>query len=428
MGATYLGAFRRFSRDARLFLVTSFLIGFTIFGGISTVLLNLYLLRLGYGPAFIGVVNAAGLLGLALFALPAGALGTRWGSRRTMIVGLALAALGNTLLPLAELVPAGGRPGWLLATNLLGSLGMTCYIVNINPFLMGVTGADERTHVFAVQAALWPLAGFAGSLVAGALPRLVAAALQVSAASPVPYRYPLLLAGLLLSLGVAVMLQTREPAHARQQVRTAERGPLPVGVIALFGAIVLLTVAGEGLTRTFFNVYLDDGLHAPTARIGALAAVGQLVAVPAALATPLLAARWGHARTYLLAAVGLALSLLPLALVPHWSAAGLGFMGVIALASISRPAIMVYQMELVTPGWRVAMASAGTMAVGVSWVVMAVGGGYLIPLLGYRSLFAVGAALSAAGACLFWTGFMRRWPRRAPPPAMQVATRPPGDR
>lgn len=421
MAATYLRAFRLFSRDVRLFLVTSFLIGFTIFGGIYTVLLNLYLLRLGYGPEFIGVVNAAGLLGLALFSLPAGAAGTRWGSRRTMIAGLALAAVGNTLLPLAEFVPVEVRPGWLLATNLTGSLGLTFYIVNINPFLMRVTGAEERNHVFSVQAALWPLAGFMGSLVAGVLPRFFGAALNVSVDHPLPYRYPLLIAGLLLGTGVAAMLKTREPSNVDRQASTTERGAMPVGIIALFGMIVLLTVAGEGLTRTFFNVYLDDGLHAPTGRIGALAALGQLAAVPAALAMPLLAARWGRARTYLLASLGLALSLVPLALAPHWGAAGLGFMGVVALASISRPAIMIYQMEMVAQGWRVAIASAGTTAVGLSWALMAIGGGYLIPVLGYRAVFAIGAMLSGAGACLFWVGFMRGRPRLTQPPAMQVA-------
>jgi predicted MFS family arabinose efflux permease len=139
---------------------------------------------------------------------------------------------------------------------------------------------------------------------------------------------------------------------------------------------------------------------------------------------PMLAARWGHAQTYLLASLGLALSLLPLALAPHWGAAGLGFMGVIALASISRPASMVYQMELVTQGWRVAIASAGTTAVGLSWAIMAVGGGSLIPLLGYRAVFALGALISGAGACLFWAGFLRPRRRLTQPPALQVADEP----
>lgn len=83
---SYLNTLRLFSREARLYLVTAGLIGFTIFGGIYTTLLNLYLLRLGYGPEFIGLVNAVGLFGLAIFSLPAGMLGDRWGVRRMMIL------------------------------------------------------------------------------------------------------------------------------------------------------------------------------------------------------------------------------------------------------------------------------------------------------------------------------------------------------
>ena len=421
MFRTYLGAFRLFSRDARLFLITSFLIGFTVFGGIYTVLLNLYLLRLGFGPGLIGIVNAAGLIGMTLFSLPAGAVGRRWGSRRTMIAGLALAALGNTLLPLAELVPPGLRPAWLLAANLVASLGMTCYIVNINPFLMAVTGAEERNHVFSVQAALWPLAGFAGSLIGGLLPRMVAGLANVSLDHPLPYRYPLLMAGLLLGLAVPVMLKTHRPVAVQAKTSATASDPFPAAMIALVAVVVLLTVAGEGLARTFFNVYLDDGLRTPTARIGLLAATGQLLAVPAALAMPLLTARCGHARTYVLASAGMAVSLVPLALIPHWGAAGVSFMGVIALASIARPAFMVLQMEMVTPGWRVTLASAGTMAVGLSWSVMALGGGYLIPVLGYRTLFAAGAAITATGATLFWLGYGRHAQRSPKPLIVQPA-------
>ena len=105
-----------------------------------------------------------------------------------------------------------------------------------------------------------------------------------------------------------------------------------------------------------FNVYLDARLHVATALIGTLVAAGQLLAVVAALAMPLLAARWGTGRTFVVASAGMALCLLPLALIHHWAAAGFGFMGMIALASITRPAINVYQMETVVEGWRPAMS------------------------------------------------------------------------
>ena len=80
--STHREALPLFNRDVRLMLFSQALIGFTIFGGIYTVLLNLYLLRLGYGPQLIGQINAAGALSFALLSIPAGMLADRWGARR----------------------------------------------------------------------------------------------------------------------------------------------------------------------------------------------------------------------------------------------------------------------------------------------------------------------------------------------------------
>ena len=66
MVTTYIHTLRLFNRDVRLYLISAALIGFT-FLGIYAVLFNLYLLRLGYGPEFIGTVNGVSQLGFALF-------------------------------------------------------------------------------------------------------------------------------------------------------------------------------------------------------------------------------------------------------------------------------------------------------------------------------------------------------------------------
>ena len=92
MTTTYLQRLRGFSRDVRLFLVTSLLTVFC-FMGVYLVLFNLYLVRLGYGPEFIGLANAAGLLVYGVSSLAGGEIGRRWGSRRGMIAGLATLAL-----------------------------------------------------------------------------------------------------------------------------------------------------------------------------------------------------------------------------------------------------------------------------------------------------------------------------------------------
>jgi predicted MFS family arabinose efflux permease len=159
------------------------------------------------------------------------------------------------------------------------------------------------------------------------------------------------------------------------------------------------------VARTFFNVYLDSGLHVTTAQIGALTAVGQLLSVPAVMAAPLLAQRWGTGPTYALSSLGIALGLLPLALIRHWGAAGIGHASVMALALVSNPALTVFHQEIVAPGWRAAIAGAIAMAMGLGWSATALGGGHLITALGYRCLFLMGAGLTVAGVLLFWAYF-----------------------
>lgn len=402
---------RAFRRDVRLFLVTPALIGFTVFGGIYTVLFNLYLVRMAYGTEFIGLVNAISQFALAIFALPATFVAARLGTRWAMIVGLSLAMVGHGLPILAEFIPGSLRQPWILVTYLIGGLGLALYFVNSSPWVMAVTTPQERGHVFSVQAALWPLAGFVGSLVGGMLPAVFARALQLPLDSPIPYRYPLLLAAALLGFAVLAMLRTTAddlPAANRAVTATRSSDPLPFAILGMIALVGILRGSGEGVARTFFNIYMDTELGASAARIGGFLAIGQLISVPAALFTPFFAARWGHERAIVGATFGLALALLPFALISHWAAAGFSFMAMLVVISIARPAFMVYTQEIVSRPWQGTMSAITTMAIGASWAVMAFGGGYLIAYIGYRSLFLIGAGLTALGAILFHYYFARQ--------------------
>jgi hypothetical protein len=90
---------------------------------------------------------------------------------------------------------------------------------------------------------------------------------------------------------VPALLGTREVRAGRPQARTRTKGTPPYGLIAFLAGFTLLRNVGGAMGSTFLNVYLDDHLHVPTAQIGLLMAVGQIVAVPAALLMPLLVVR-----------------------------------------------------------------------------------------------------------------------------------------
>ena len=407
---SYLQTLRLFNRDVRLYLAATILFGFSLFGGITSLLLNLYLLRLGYGPTFVGLVNATGALSFAIFSLPAGLMGARWDPRRVMIAGIGFAIIGNGLLSQAELVVSGARDVFVLAANALGLLGVSLYIVNGAPYLMGVTGARERNHVFSMQGALFPLAGFFGSLAGGFLPGRIAWLMNLAPDHPAPFRYTLLVASALLipALFTLIAMQKPQVPKRRESVEESD-APFPLGLIALIALASLLHVAGEGAVRTFFNVYLDAGLHVPTSLIGTLIATGQLLAVPAALTVPLFTGRFGNHNTVVLSAICTPLMLIPMAFLPHWIPAGFCFMNIAALASIRRPAFVVYNQEIVSPRWRATMSGASSMMAGIGYSVIAMGGGYIISTVGYHALFLTSAAFTALGTLIFWAYF--RTPR-----------------
>ena len=398
---TYLHVLRDFSPDVRLYLITTMLIGLTVDGGVYTVLFNLYLLRLGYGPEFVGLVNGTGMLLFAFFCLPAGTLSGRLGNRRMMIAGLSLLLLGCGLLPFAELRTESWQAAWLLVTWCAAFIGFAMYFANTAPFVMKVTQQNERSHVFSVQAAVWSLAGFVGSLVGGFLPGVCARYLDVSLDQAAPYRYSLLLASLLLIPTVLAIAATREPHAQPITERQTQRRTSPFRLITFLTLVRLLVVTGVGTLFIFFNVYMDAGLQISTVHIGVLSAVGRLLSIPTALIVPLLTRRWGTGRTAAWASLGTAISMLPLILIPHWSAAGLGFIGVLALTSIRYPTFLVYTMEVVSPARRGTMSGAGEMASGLSFSAMALVGGYIIESLGYRSLFLTGAILTVVGTLSF---------------------------
>ncbi|MDE0229529.1 MAG: hypothetical protein OXJ62_11830, partial [Spirochaetaceae bacterium] len=116
-------ALRQFHADVYRHLVASTLVGFSYFGFV-TVLLNLYLLRLGYGTDFIGLVNGSTAIAFAASSLPAGAFGSRFGMRRAVVGGMGFLAAGVMLVPIVALLPAGGtRDVAIIAMRLLSGIG-----------------------------------------------------------------------------------------------------------------------------------------------------------------------------------------------------------------------------------------------------------------------------------------------------------------
>ncbi len=428
----YFGALRRLSRNVLLYLAAAALIGIAFDGGVFTVLFNLYLLRVGFGPEYIGQVNSAGLLAFAVASLPAGPLGARFGVRRLLILGLAVMGLCGLLAPVVNLVlPLGWAGATIVTLWSIMYTGMAFFFVNAVPFVMEIANDEERSQAFSLQTALISLFAFTGALLGGFLPRLFAGWLNVDLGDPAPYRLPLILAASVLFISIWIILRIRSNApvavpapsttepvqappplpQAEIQDRTPRRlfgqwaSPVMVTVL-LLSTVRFFQVGGIATSFTFFNVYMDTELLVAPEQIGIVAALGRLGGVFLALFTPVVIAKWGAANAVLFASAVSTFSLVPLALVPIPAVAGLGYFGVTAFASMRYPAFMFFCMTLVPANWRGTVAGMGEFFGGLSFALIAFIGGYMIAWAGFPVLFLTGAFLTLIGTVLFYFWYM----------------------
>ncbi len=388
--AEYLHTLRLFSPSLRRFLLALGLVT-TVDFGILAVLFNLYLLRLGFDARAIGLLAAAGQIVWAAVALPAGMLSSRIGLRISFQLGIGVYSLGIALSLLVEQLPAAWWLGWLLATQVVLYVGVALITVVIPPYVMAVTGEQERRHAFAVLSALVPATALLGSMLAGVLPTWLAGRLDMTLTQPAPYRLVLWVVPIVGWLSI-LPLMGADPG--RVGAHTGEYGPAgatrlrpPFGLLAFWGLVVFLAAAGEGAVRTFYNVYLDTGLQiAPTA-IGTVMGVAQILPIGVALLLPPLLARWGAGHTLAGGSFAMAVCLAILAASQGlWLAAG-AYVGCIATFTLTGTGRDMLGQELVIPRWRTGSQAVAIIGMALGWATAGILGGLLIAMRGFSALF-----------------------------------------
>ncbi len=412
----YGRALAALKRDTRIFLVATALyaIGFP---GISTVLLGLYILRLGFDLPFVGIVIGSGQLAAVLMALPAGWVGRRFGLRTSLILGLVGTALGAAAMFSVELAPKPLWGAWLIGWWIVLFFPATLYFVNGVPYLMGVSEPAERSHAFSFLQGLQGFGAFTGSLLAGVLVDLLSR-WPVAAAEPAaPYRYALF--GIVASIVAAALVMSRTgrmPEDQRDALPAddaaygSSRAPAqapeprqsraaPISLFIWFGLVVVLESTGVG-ARTFFSVYLDKNFGIPAVNIGVVMGLALLLAVFAALLAPLVIKRLGTALTVGLATLGAALSMLMMALLPVWLAAAAAQIGTMVCLALAYPARNMLGQESVSARWRTSISAISLMGSTLAMAGMNLTGGYFIAVYGFNDLFLLGGILVAASAVL----------------------------
>jgi len=398
---SWLRAVSGFDRNAYLLFITAGLLGFT-YWGITYLLTNLFVLRLGYGTEVIGNLNFLFYLLVTVFSIPAGALGMVTGSRKAMILGGILALVGWAIAPASIFLLAPRlRIASLVISRVISALGGALFIVNSNPALMGAVEPGSSTYAFAFNGTVISITTFLGSLCGGLLPNLFSSIAHATLSSSIPYGLSLWAAVVILAPGLVSLGFFRETGKGVPRADHLATSRLPLALIAVIVLVRFLREYGYGGVLTFFNVYLDTSLRLPTSSIGILISISAIASIAFTPLMPVVARRWGTGVTSLAGLLAMGLAILPLALVKSWPPAAIGWAGMTAANSLNESAMQVYILGIVGTRWRALMSGAANMASTLGLADSALGGGYLIRAAGFRALFLLSAGLLFASAASF---------------------------
>lgn len=400
--AMQAGYFRTVNADARRLMLVTLLVCLVILG-VDNVTRPLFVLRLGFGVEFFGAFNAFRALGYTSLAVPAGLLGQRIGLKNCMTLGACVTLFAFVVGSLVEYLPAPAQAPVALGTQTVSSMGFALFAVNAVPAIMSATRPHNRSKIYGVYNAARNFGGLAGLLVGGALPTLLAHGPRLSLAHTDPYRWGLLISAVIFVPALWLLVRFR-PAAPPAPVTAAEGtgGGLPVLPIAMIMLYIYLSQGAFSACRSFCSAYMDMQLQLNPNAIGVLGALGELGAALTPLAVPWISRRVDRNAVLTLISLGAAVASLPLIFMENWLGAGLGRLGIMALAGIWMPLLQIQLMETAPPHRR--GVAFGLMAVmqGFSYGGLSYAGGLVVARWSYARFFQLAACLTAVSAGVQW--------------------------
>jgi MFS family permease len=458
----YVQQFRRFQRNARLFLISNVLSGVT--AGILLVLYNLYLVSLGYHADFVGVVLFIGTIGAGLAIFPAGVCVDRFSGKYILIYSSALIGIAGAGQILFR------QPLPLLVSAFVAGVGLAFLLVITAPFLTVNSTPEERPHLFSMNISLGLITLVLGEILGGALPAWFrslpwfmapqhswASSLLANQPDARSYQLALLFAGVIAApsfIPLFMMSNVRPPQRTRhgsllpwtknradKETPVYSRGvPLrsPLGrrspswwssafrvhlffsrTLSLINTVLhsaffflvlvyVLTGLGAGLFIPYFNIYFVQHLNASPALFGLIDGGANAITALLTLTAPSLAKRIGKINTItvtrlasipLLLIIGLT-SILPLAALLYLFRQG--------TMDMSVGILQVFSMESVTEKHRGLANSSYQSAFQVLWAVAAPIGGLMIVHFGYSPIFLLGAFFYILTIIILWARFGSR--------------------
>ncbi len=393
--ASRIGRVPGLNRQVLLFLCHSLFFHIALLG-IADILLNFYLVSIGYDTATISLLQSLPRLSGFLIGLPIGLIANRVGNRRLILLstaGLALAVATTALTP-SLLIIALSRFLW-------GACFGANQVVK-PPFMVTLTDRSEHTAQFSYHNLVAMLAVALGSALGGLLPLIASGALGIEARPgmrpeemPLAYRASILCAAValllsnvpILALGRGRKASENQPAGSviwrRPPWRVVARLTLPLFVFGLSG----------GLTFPFFNLIFRELFGIADSAVGGVIGLGWLAMGIAPLLNPVWEARLGRAGALTALMLVSALAFVGLSLAPGLAVAVAFYVLAIGLRNTMQPLFQPLLMDSLAPALHNIASSVGLVMWNIGWFISTLGFGALQTAIGTRNIMLLVAIL-----------------------------------
>jgi MFS family permease len=416
----YMRSFTGFSRDARLFLITTVVFGAAL--SLYWADFNLYLEAIGIDRSTMGWLMSASMLAGVLVALPFGALSDRIGRRAVMAGGMVLVAVA-----LLAVLP-GDLPLLFVGVAALGAGAQAVSVVQI-PYIAEHTRPDQRNEYFSIWSAISNLTALVATLAGGALATVLASSLGLGG-GPAPYRVLLVGVAALGALSLITVLPLASDRPGRDRPRHAQSGRFGICVAdrGLFVRLLLpgfITSLGAGQLIPFLNVFIQGKFNLDLPAINAILAITSLGTTMAILAQPALAARFGRIGSIVLVQASSIPFLLVLGFSPVLWTVIMAMAVRNSLMNAGSPIFDAFAMGRVSAAERATLAAAMTLLWSLGWTIAPIYYSQLQRVLGFTAGYTVDfvtiIVLYSIATTLLWKWFHGADHPETLPSAEQIA-------
>jgi MFS family permease len=398
---SYISRLKSFSPNARFYLLFVFLTTLNV--GIYGVIFNLYILSLGFGEDFLGLILSLSSTSMGLFAIPAAFLCDRLGRKKTLF-------LSSLLLTLSLLFLYNTTSEELLVVfSIVSGMASALGLVTGATFLLENSTAYERIYLFSMYSLIYTFSILSGNIIGGFLPDIIADLFSLEAGGAIPYRLTLYAslaatAFSLLPLGYVEDKRTSESAVMRGQLQVY-RSIFKSKTVRWMFFFYCLYGIGWGTSLPYFNVYFDVVYRASANQIGVIFSISQLFMMLGYFSVPILADRIGKIRLASLVQMLSIPFLLIFTFANSLSLAIVGFVMRYMLMNMANPILNSFKLEMVRSEERSIINSIMWMA---CYTFMGIGtyAGGIMMASGRRSMpFLVTSVFYAVTAILYYMYF-----------------------